>query len=231
MAGSVSHLDKAGTASSGDSAVLPSQSNEPDLQIQEWELSCETSDMPLRNSEHSLTGVAEVYYLPGWIQSVCGFELLCRSSERFPKLARFSKTAETGQAGPMEDANTPERDALFSELALVAGPSGWQDETTEHLEEGKISVYIPRDSMLPLLEGATKYLATIDWDWDHALPRAAFLTFCIARILDDKRVLEVIDQLPPDHQELSSSLSKQLVWTLEDLSLVMSTYEVRRQWI
>ncbi len=209
--GSLSQPDMAGTPLSGGGAIVPYQSVQRDLQSQQ--LAWQTPGVALRNIEHLLTGVAEDAYLPGWIQSVQGFEILCTSSERFQKLAQFRKTAETGQAVPMEDANTPERDALFSELALVAGPCGWQDESTERLVEGKTSVYVPRDRMLPLLEGATTYLAAINWDWEHALARAAFLTFCIARILDDKRVSEVIDQLPADHQDLSSRLSRQLVRT------------------
>jgi hypothetical protein len=187
----------------------PYQNDQSDLQSQRPQLAYDY-DLPQGILEHVLTHVADDYYLPGWMRSHRGFQLLCKSAAHF-HLAHSARTAETGQAVPMEEANTLARDALFSELALVAGPGGWHDENSEHVEQAEDSVYVPRERLLHLLEGATAYLAAINWNWAHALPRAAFLTFCVRRILDDRRVAQFIQQLPPDQQEVSLTLSKELV--------------------
>jgi hypothetical protein len=202
--------DRAGTTFSGNIADGTSPNNEPDLQSQEPEHGCQTWELPPRSLEHVLTGLADDTYLPAWMQGIQGLRFILKASHRFQELGHFKKSAETGQAVAVDDANPLERDALFLQLAVVAGPFGWQDEYTEY-REGDFSTYVPRDMMLPLLEGATTHLAAINWGWEHALPTAAFLTFCIARILDDKRVSQVIDQLPPGEQELSLMPSQELV--------------------
>jgi hypothetical protein len=226
---------------------------------------CHTDEDSPGIPDPALTGITHDYYLPPWVRGIDGFELLCKSTLRFQELAQLRKSAEIGQAVPMEDANTPERDALFSELALVARPQGWHGQSGKDSKQGEDSVSIPRDRMLPLLEGAedsvymprdrslplleeaqnpvntthnrvlplsegegdsvympgerilpllegaTTHLAAVNWEWEHALPRAAFLTFCMARMLDDDRFMEVVEELPPADQGISRRLSSTLV--------------------
>jgi hypothetical protein len=169
------------------------------------------------NREHVLLPGVDCV-LPGWMRCVQGFEMLCKSAAPFQTLAQLRDSAATGQAVPVKDTDTPERDALFSELAKVAGPGGWQDETIEVEEEGTSAVYVPRGRMLQLLEDATTHLEAINWEWEHALPRAAFLVFCIARIVDDKRTSQVIESLPPGQEDLPWRLNGALVrspWTAQ----------------
>jgi hypothetical protein len=185
---------------------------QPDLQDGQLESAWDLCDVARRNPEHLLLPCGVDGVLPGWMQHAQGWEMLCKSAARSQELAQLRESAETGQPVPIKDPDTPERNALVSELARVAGPCGWQDDSDdEATHEGAHPVYVPRGGMLQLLEGATTHLAAINWEWEHALPRAAFLTTCIARILDDKRVSEVIDGLPQSAQDLSLRLSKALV--------------------
>jgi hypothetical protein len=210
LAGSDSQPDGAGTSASEPSEHKPSQDARPDLQSERLVLASETYDVPPRSLEHVLTGLGVDSCLPGWMRGVPGLNFICKASVRSQELEKSRKSAEAGQAVAVEDTNPLERDALFLQLALVAGPFGWYDEEPED-HEGMICVCASLHLILQLLEGATTHLAAIDWGWEHALPRAAFLTFCIARILDDKRVSAFIEQLPPSDQELSLKLSKELV--------------------
>jgi hypothetical protein len=210
LADSDGQPDGAGTSASEARASELQQIFRPIMQSQQPELAFDY-DMPHRSVEHVLTALPDESYLPRWIRGFQGFQFISKLSARFQELAQFRESAETGQPVAVEDATPQESNALFLQLALVAGPFGWQDENTEQCEQRGITICMPLDSMLELLEGATTHLAAINWGWEHALPRAAFLIFCIARILDDKRVSKVIDQLPPGDQELSLKLSQELV--------------------
>jgi hypothetical protein len=210
LAFSGSQPDRAGTSALETNERKPYQIKRPDLQSERLVLASETHDVPPRSLEHVLTGLSDDACLPGWMRGIQGFRFICKASARFQELEIFRKAAEAGQTVAVEETNSPERDALFLQLALVAGPFGWNDEDPED-HEGKICVCAPLHIILQLLEGATTHLAAINWGWEHALARAAFLTFCIARILDDKRVSAFIEQLPPRDQELSLKLSKELV--------------------
>jgi hypothetical protein len=202
--------DGAGTSASEASEHKPYQNKRPDLQGERLVIASETYDVPPRSLEHVLTGLSDDFCLPGWMRGIHGFRFISKAYARFQELERFRKSAEAGQVVAVEDTNPLERGALFLQLALVAGPFGWYADEPKD-QEGKICVCVPLHYILQLLEGATTHLAAINWGWEHALHRAALLTFCIARILDDKRVAEFIEQLPPSDQELSLKLSKELV--------------------
>jgi hypothetical protein len=203
----------------------------PDLQGETAGFGLGPLEIP-RKPEHALLPDCS---LPGWIRCVQGFELLCNSADRYQDPAQLRASAETGQAVPVSDpcetpmghgsmsqrftTSRPITDpwaVLSRELLTVAGPGGWQDvENVAVLIKGTSPYYHPRWRNLELLEAATTFLAGINWEWEHALARAAFLTYCIAQILDDKRTAQIIEQLAAGQQELSvrrlSRLSKVLV--------------------
>jgi hypothetical protein len=199
----------------------------PDLQGEPAGFGLGPLEIP-RNPEHALLPDCS---LPGWMRCVQGFELLCNFADRYQDPAQLRASAETGQAVPISASGqrpmghgsmsqrfttsgpiTDPWAVLSMQLTTVAGPRGWQDvENVAVLRRGSTPYYHPRWRNLELLEGATTFLAAINWDWEHALARAAFLTYCIAQILDDKRTSQIIQQLAAGQQDLSVRLSKTLV--------------------
>jgi hypothetical protein len=183
----------------------PSQEQTP-LHRQPLDFGWDSCDAPVRNLQQA---AKDAEYTEGWLRGWLGFHMLCKSSDRFQKLAQFRKRGETGQACELEDPSTPERDAFFQELALAAGPPGWADDEQVKGEEADLA---PQERLLPLLEGAATHLEAIDWDWPHAMPRAAFLSHCVWRLLEDKRLLDMLEAgLMPQHGAIAAKLSTHLV--------------------